>query len=227
MKKQLLPGLIVGIALILAGSAAYAFSPQSPFNSKQKEISENTITRKTSPTKTPVTPTPKPSATLSQKVVLGTKTTGTVPQPTTKTVAAKQESSSTGTTGQSNTGGSTSQNTTPQSATAAPQQQPTAAPVQAAQTVSVEIKAPDGTSSFTVDYNEGMDVCAVLQKAKDAGKIRSVTFNDDYMATLKSKYVFEINGFSNNWTFSVNGSSPLGCSLLQPKPNDTIVWKFG
>ena len=72
-----------------------------------------------------------------------------------------------------------------------------------------------------------MTACDVLQKAKDAGKLKSVTFDDSYMATMHSRYISEINGFANNWTFTVNGSSPLGCSLSQPKPNDTIVWKFG
>lgn len=226
-KKQLLPGLIVGISLILAGSAAYAFSPLSPFAAKQKEVSNKKITQRISPTKVPATPTPEPSIIHSNKLVLGVNTTGKVPQPTAAKIATKQESGSTATTAQTNTGGSTNQNTTPQSTATAAPQQPTSAPLQATQIVSVEIKAPDGTSTFAVDYSDGMDVCAVLQKAKDSGKIKSVTFSDEYMSTLRSKYVSEINGFANNWTFSVNGSSPLGCSLSQPKPNDTIVWKFG
>ena len=74
--------------------------------------------------------------------------------------------------------------------------------------------------------NNGANACDVLQEAKNEGKINSVTFDDSYMSTMHSRYITEINGYSNNWTFTVDGSSPNGCSLINPKPNDTIVWKF-
>ena len=72
-----------------------------------------------------------------------------------------------------------------------------------------------------------MNVCDVLKKAKDLGKISSLALDDSYMSNMNSLYVREMNGLSNNWTFKVNGNSPLGCSLYQVKPNDQIVWKFG
>ena len=92
--------------------------------------------------------------------------------------------------------------------------------------MNVDIKTPDSSSSFSVELTDGMSVCDVLQKAKDDGKISSLTIDDSYLSTLKSKYVSEINKYKNNWTFTVNGNSPLGCSLSYPKPNDIIVWKF-
>lgn len=221
-KKKILPPAIVVGSLILAGSVAYAFSPQSPFVAQQSDTSNKTIAYKAKPT-TVQRPTPSavPSKTTS---VLGTKTRTVSPQPKSiqPTPITKQESTSTSSSQNTGTGGTTVTNTpVPQQTNSTPTQVP------AAQTVSVEIKSPDGSASFTVAHNDGMTVCDVLQRAKDSGKIKSVTLDDSYMASLRSKYVSEINGFANNWTFSVNGSQPLGCSLSQPKPNDSIVWKFG
>ncbi len=103
---------------------------------------------------------------------------------------------------------------------------PTPAPTPEKKQVNMEIQSPDGNSSFQIDISEGMNVCDVLQKAKDQGKVKSITFDDQYLASYNSKYVYEINGFKNNWTFKVNGNSPLGCSLYQVKNNDSIVWEF-
>ena len=91
------------------------------------------------------------------------------------------------------------------------------------QTVNLEIQG----SSFTVEISGDLNVCQVLEKAKDQGKISSLTLDDSYMSSMNSQYVREINGMSNNWTFKVNGNSPLGCSLYQVKPGDQIVFKFG
>ena len=93
--------------------------------------------------------------------------------------------------------------------------------------VGVTIITPSSTSNFTVELEEGFDICGVLVKAKNEGKISSLILDDSYLSTYKSLYVYEINGFANNWTFTVNGESPLGCSLYFPKKNDVIVWKFG
>lgn len=114
--------------------------------------------------------------------------------------------------------------------TAAPSEMPTltptAAPIVVARTVSVEIKTADSSSNFSVELKDGMNVCDVLQKAKDEGKISSLTIDDSYLSNLKSRYVSEINGYKNNWTFKVNGVSPLGCSLSNPKPDDIIIWNI-
>src|SRR4029078_2639744 len=87
--------------------------------------------------------------------------------------------------------------------------------------VSLQITTPDVTSLDSVTLKDGADVCDVLQEAKDEGKISSLTLDDSYMSSLHSKYVKEMNGRSDNWTFKLNNDSPLGCSLAHPKPNDT------
>jgi hypothetical protein len=122
--------------------------------------------------------------------------------------------------------GSTSQSSSaPQSsATSQPSPSPTSQPEK--KQVNVEIQSPDGNNSFQIEITDGMNVCDVVQKAKDQGRINSLTIDDQYLASLNSKYVYEINGHKNNWTFKINGNSPLGCSLYQVKANDQIVWKF-
>lgn len=102
--------------------------------------------------------------------------------------------------------------------------QPTSAPSQA---VNMQVTEPDGTFNFTVNLNSGNTACDLLNEAKQEGKIKSVTMDDSYMSTLHSPYIKEINGYQNNWTFTVNGSSPQGCALYSPKAGDSIVWKFG
>jgi hypothetical protein len=94
-------------------------------------------------------------------------------------------------------------------------------------TVNIQIIEPDGNFSFTVTLHDGNTICDSLTDAKLEGKIKSVTIDDSYMSSLHSAYVKEINGFTNNWTFTVNGQSPRGCSLYTPKSGDMIVWKFG
>ena len=113
------------------------------------------------------------------------------------------------------------------SPTLMPSPSPSLAPI-ITSLVSVEVQA-SGTQNlkFTVEFKDGMNVCDVMQEAKDEGKINSITFDDSYLSSYKSRYVSEINGYKNNWTFTVNGTGPLGCSLILPKPNDSIVWKFG
>lgn len=78
-----------------------------------------------------------------------------------------------------------------------------------------------------MEISGDLNVCQVLEKAKDQGKIASLTLDNSYISSMNSLYVKEMNGLSNNWTFKVNGNSPLGCSLYQVKPEDLIVWKFG
>lgn len=93
--------------------------------------------------------------------------------------------------------------------------------------VYVQIIDPDGTGSFEVKLNPGDDLCANLVEAKAEGKIRSLTIDDSYLAVFHSRYIREINGFSNNWTVEVNGIKPKGCSLYKPKVYDHIKWAFG
>ncbi len=93
--------------------------------------------------------------------------------------------------------------------------------------VHLEIIDPDGTSSFEMKLNQGDDLCENLTEAKAEGKIKSLTIDDSYLATFGSRYIREINGYSNNWTVEVNGIKPKGCSLYKPQPGDKIIWRFG
>lgn len=103
---------------------------------------------------------------------------------------------------------------------------PTNAPQQQVQqaTVAIQISEPDGMSNFSLPV--GGNACDELTEAKQEGKIRSVTFSSNYMSSMHSLYVSEMNGYSNNWTFIVNGQGPAGCSLSSPQAGDTVVWKF-
>jgi hypothetical protein len=104
-----------------------------------------------------------------------------------------------------------------------PSLSPSPSPSPVVQTANVDVQG----SSFTVEVSGDLNVCQVMQRARDQGKISSLTLDDSYMSSMNSQYVREMNGMSNNWTFKVNGNSPLGCSLYQVKPDDQIVWKFG
>ncbi len=100
----------------------------------------------------------------------------------------------------------------------------TSAPLAA---VSLSIIDPDGKNIFAVDLKLGADACDVLAEAKAEGKIHSLTLDDSYKASFGSAYAREINGYSNDWTFTVNGAKPEGCSLIKPRAGDSIVWTFG
>ncbi|MGH7203409.1 MAG: DUF4430 domain-containing protein [Candidatus Levyibacteriota bacterium] len=222
--KRVLPYSIILLALVGAGLIAYAFSPKPHReNSTVKKIQSEKVTKQAT-----LTPSPTP------KNVLGMSTQNTISHPTiaVKVLATptshptQPTSSNVQNTNTSNNNGSTQSTIPANNAT----QLPTATPVPTSQptsTVSLQIQDPAGTSSFTVTLKTGANVCDVLQETKDEGKISSIIFDDSYMSTLHSRYVNEINGFKNNWTFTINGTTPLGCSLANPKPNDTIVWKFG
>ena len=94
-------------------------------------------------------------------------------------------------------------------------------------TVSIQLSDPDGTSIFHVRINPGDDLCANLVEAKAEDKIKSLTVDDSYLETFHSRYIREINGYSNNWTVEVNDVKPEGCSLYYPKAGDQIIWRFG
>lgn len=102
---------------------------------------------------------------------------------------------------------------------------PTSEPTINVLQVNLEIKNGDSSSNFSIGISENMNVCDVLSKARDEGKISSVSFDDSYMETFKSKFVTEINGIKSNWVFKVNGTSPLGCSLYTVKNSDKIEWE--
>jgi hypothetical protein len=92
--------------------------------------------------------------------------------------------------------------------------------------VTLGIIFPSEALNLSEEIEDGMNVCDLLTQTKNEGKIQSLAIDNSYLSTLKSAYVYEINGYKNNWTFTVNGASPKGCSLSFPKPGDVIVWKF-
>lgn len=105
-----------------------------------------------------------------------------------------------------------------------PSLEPSPSPV--VRTVAVEIKQPDATLNFDLEITNEMNVCQVMQKAKDQGKINSISISDKYLESFGTLFVEEINGYKNNWTFTVNGESPNGCSLVTLKNGDKVAWEF-
>lgn len=92
--------------------------------------------------------------------------------------------------------------------------------------VRIQINEPDGNSVFSLALHSGGNPCSILTDAKNADKIRSVTLVE-YGAPLNSAYVKELNGYSENWTFTLNGvSEPKGCSNYQLGNGDTVVWTY-
>jgi|SRR3989344_6647927 len=161
-----------------------------------------------------VVPSKKPTASK-------TPTPTVVPSPTAQSTSSPSQNSSSN----PQTGSTIPSSSAPQSSTT-PQPSPSPTTQPEKKQVNLEIQAPDGTSSFQIEITEEVDVCKVLEIARDQGKIKSLTLDDQYLKAFNSKYVYEINGYKNNWTFKVNGSSPLGCSLYKVIANDSIVWKF-
>lgn len=105
---------------------------------------------------------------------------------------------------------------------------PTPAPQQQSSTnkATLQISEPDGTFSYSVDFSGSSNPCSLLNNAKGAGDIRSVTISH-YDAPLNSDYVKEINGYVNGWNFSLNGTQePTGCSNYNVTNGDTVSWKF-
>lgn len=217
--KKIFPGLVVIAAFIFAASLPFIISPQREKNNQLVKTPTPTIEKDLQ--RIEITPSPTPTS--SPKKVMGAKTSYSPPTATLTPNKNNETNNINTTTQSSNTSfqQQASSQTTPQSPT------PTSTPPVVTEVVNVEIQTPDATSSFSVVINNNMNVCDIMQKAKDEGKINSLTIDDEYLMSLNSKYVSEINGYKNNWTFKINGDSPLGCSLSTPKPNDTIVWKFG
>lgn len=93
--------------------------------------------------------------------------------------------------------------------------------------VNMKIITPEGESNFTVELKDGQNACDNLYEAKAEGKIKSLTIKDTYLESMGSLYVYEINGYKNNWILSLNGkSSSYGCSKVFPKVGDVVEWKL-
>jgi hypothetical protein len=94
--------------------------------------------------------------------------------------------------------------------------------------VTLDLTIGAASSSYPLRLLSGANACTILYEAKNEGKITSVTISDQYVSSLGSLYVEEINGFQN-WNYSVNGgkSPPWGCSnpkAPQINAGDTIHW---
>jgi len=94
------------------------------------------------------------------------------------------------------------------------------------QTINLTISEPDGAFSSTIVLSGTQTPCSILTEAKNEGKIKALTIKT-YGAPLNSDYVQNINGYQNNWTFSLNGiTEPTGCSNYHLQNGNSIVWKF-
>ena len=224
---KILPFFVVFISLVFAGSVTSALSQKYQVN----EMQNSTHIAAISPT---ITPQPTIAPAIPSKTVLGVNTYNALPTPTqipskSNTIAvhsARTQNKTTQTVSNVNIQNLPSPTAIP-TITLSPTITLITTPTQTIQNINMQLITPDGTSNFSVVLKSGANACDVLQEAKDEGKINSVTFDDSYVSSLHSRYVTEINSYKDNWTFTVNGNSPLGCSLSNPKPNDVIVWKFG
>lgn len=210
------------LAVILLGSGLFFKSvlfPEFPLPEPQKTsvLGEN-VTALPSPSPSL---TPSPSAKPSLKPLIKAPAKPSLapspsPSPSASAVSVSSSGSSPAVLG-----------TTASSPSPSPSPNPSASPSPSASPVSQTVNVEVQGSGFTIEISGDLNVCQVMQRARDQGKISSLTLDDSYMSSMNSQYVREMNGMSNNWTFKVNGNSPLGCSLYQVKPNDQIVWKFG
>lgn len=210
------------LAVILLSSGLFFKSvllpakPQ-PETQKTEVLGENVIASPSPSPSAKPSASAKPSLKPSVKAVTPSISPSPSPSPAASAVSGSSSGSSPAVLGTS-TSPSPSASSNP-----SPSVSPSPSPSPAAQIVNIDVQG----SGFTVEISGDLNVCQVMQRARDQGKISSLTLDDSYMSSMNSQYVREINGMSNNWTFKVNGNSPLGCSLYQVKPNDQIVWKFG
>ncbi|HLC88132.1 MAG TPA: DUF4430 domain-containing protein [Patescibacteria group bacterium] len=220
-----LSGLLVAILL---GSGLFFKSILLPVASetaeKQPEVLGQAITIPPSPSPSPIPslkPSLKPAVKASVKPSIKPSPPPTPPGSTAPAPSTASSPAVLGATSASPSPGTSPSHSPPPAGGSGPSPSPSASI--SPQTVNLEIQG----SGFTIEISGNLNVCQVLEKAKDQGKISSLTLDDSYMSSMNSQYVREINGMSNNWTFKVNGNSPLGCSLYTVKPGDQIVFKFG
>lgn len=202
LAKAIPPPLIVSAVSLLVSAILWLDSPK-PFGDPHRQ--ENAVSPKDQGNL-------KTSETTKPKVeVLGSKVSLVLSGASPTTPPAEDEN----------------QNQAAPGPTSVPTPEPSATPTPTpeSETVTLRIEAPAGAVNLTLPLSND-NVCDLLLRARMEGKINSVTLDDSYLPTLKSAYVVEINGYRNNWTFTVNGQSPRGCSLYQPKSGDVVVWKF-
>ncbi len=92
--------------------------------------------------------------------------------------------------------------------------------------VALSLHVGSNLTTWAVSLSGTQTPCSILQAAKDQGKLSSLTIQH-YGAPLNSDYVKEINGNSDNWTFTLNGDSKnMGCSYYSLNSGDTVVWSY-
>lgn len=203
--------------LLFAGSISYSLAPKSEMQSDPQLIKEPETLGITSQISTPsatprpvrrfVPPTPTPSPTpIPTPTPVHIQTIITVVVTPTPIPTAQPSPTSTPT------------------PTLTPSPTPTPTPVLSL--VNVEIKEPNQAFTFSLNIIDGLDACQMLQQAKDEGRINSLTLDDRYLTSFNTLLVKEINGFQDNWVFTVNGTSPMGCSLINLHGQDRIVWEY-
>lgn len=230
---KILPTLIIINGVVIAGFATYFLYFQIskshtriPIKNEVKNNQSHVLgVGSTSPEFTPKpksTSTPLRSPEIKPNILVITPTPTSVPTPSSEASETKTIITNYYITQVISTPSATPTSTP----TPTPSATPSPAPAPALSVISMEIKTPDTDSNFTIEVEDGINACDLLVKAKTEGKISSLTLDDSYLATFNTLLVTEINGFSNYWVFKVNGESPMGCSLINLKNNDQIVWEF-
>lgn len=108
-----------------------------------------------------------------------------------------------------------------------PQSSPTPKTVSPSKSViTVRLEEPKGNFKFTLYLPDSANPCSVLNSLKEAGKLNSLTIIH-YGPPLNSDYVKEIDGYSDNWTFELDGEKkPAGCSNYSLSPGSSVKWRF-
>lgn len=228
--REITSVLIIFSVLLFAGSVSFAFAPKS---TRSNEIVKDQTTGTVKKEEINFSPLSKHSPQPKQVLGVNTKKVPAAPSPIATPKASLLPSpSNTPTPAPVQTVivrnitevVSTPSPTSTPTPTATPTIEPS--PTPAPQTVSVEINSPAGKSNFSTEITEGMNACEILEKAKEEGKIASLVLDDKYLESFGTLLVAEMNGYSSNWVFTVNGDSPMGCSLSFPKSEDLIVWTY-
>ena len=225
--REIIPALVIFSVLLFAGSVSFAFAPKSAHTiaadeprvveTVKEEVGFSPLSKHSPQTKQVLG--------IAAKVVLNSSTPSFTPK---ASVLPSPSSVPTSVPVQTIVVRNVTEvvNTPAPTSTATPAPSIEPSPTPTPLTVNIEVNSPAGKSNFSLKITDGMNACEILQKAKDEGKIASLTLDDKYLESFGTLLVAEMNGYSTNWVFTVNGESPMGCSLSFPKSGDQIVWTY-
>lgn len=223
---KFLPVLLITNSLFLAGFVSNFFRTQIASNHQEEKVLGVTLASPT-PSRVPATQ-PSPRISSLPKLIPTPASTPT-PKPTS---TSTPEPKTIITNNYYTIAASPSPNPIP-SLTPTPTPSPTPSPTPIStptpipvNSINIEIKTPQSDTNFDLQIEDGINACDGLVKAKNEGKISSLGLDDSYLSTFNTLLVREINGLSNYWVFTVNGKSPMGCSLVSLHNHDQIVWEF-